>query len=49
LVPSNHQNAKKPDPIAEVELQIRRTANGNYFISDHADIDIIVMKVKTKF
>ena len=34
----------KPDPIAEIELQIRRTANGNYFISDHADIDIIVMK-----
>jgi len=39
---------KKPDPIAEVELQIRRTANGNYYISDHADIDIIVMKDKNK-
>tara|TARA_R100000664_G_C2663968_1_gene78903 strand:+ start:30 stop:578 length:549 start_codon:yes stop_codon:yes gene_type:complete len=39
---------KKPDPIAEVELQIRRTANGDYFISDHADIDIIVMKDKNK-
>ena len=38
----------KPDPIAEVELQIRRTANGDYFISDHADIDIIVMKSKNK-
>jgi|TARA_R110002012_G_scaffold320735_3_gene545264 hypothetical protein len=38
----------KPDPIAEVELQIRRTANGDYFISDHADIDIIVMKDKNK-
>jgi hypothetical protein len=38
----------KPDPIAEIELQIRRTANGNYFISDHADIDIIVMKDKNK-
>jgi len=38
----------KPDPIAEVELQIRRTANGDYFISDHADIDIIVMKNKNK-
>ena len=36
----------KPDPIAEVELQIRRTANGDYYISDHADIDIIVMKNK---
>ena len=39
---------KKPDPIAEVELQIRRTANGDYFISDHADIDIIIMKSKNK-
>jgi len=39
---------KKADPIAEVELQIRRTANGDYFISDHADIDIIVMKDKNK-
>ena len=39
---------QKPDPIAEIELQIRRTANGNYFISDHADIDIIVMKDKNK-
>ena len=38
----------KPDPIAEVELQIRRTANGDYFISDHADIDIIIMKSKNK-
>tara|TARA_R100001510_G_scaffold57508_1_gene65864 strand:- start:75 stop:623 length:549 start_codon:yes stop_codon:yes gene_type:complete len=38
----------KPDPIVEVELQIRRTANGDYFISDHADIDIIVMKSKNK-
>ena len=38
----------KPDPIAEVELQIRRTANGDYFISDHADIDIIVMNSKNK-
>ena len=36
----------KPDPIAEVELQIRRTANGDYYISDHADIDIIVMADK---
>tara|TARA_R110000796_G_scaffold181479_2_gene298089 strand:- start:28 stop:573 length:546 start_codon:yes stop_codon:yes gene_type:complete len=39
---------KKADPIAEVELQIRRAANGDYIISDHADIDIIVMKGKNK-
>ena len=37
---------KKPDPIAEVELQIRRTANGDYYISDHADIYIIIMADK---
>ena len=39
---------KKADPIAEVELQIRRAANGDYIISDHADIDIIIMKSKNK-
>ena len=37
---------KKPNPIATVELQIRRTANGDYYISDHADIDIIIMANK---
>jgi hypothetical protein len=31
-----------------VELQIRRSINGDYYISDHADIDIIIMKEKKK-
>jgi hypothetical protein len=35
-------------PIAKVELQIRRTLDGDLLISDHADIDIIVMKKKKK-
>ena len=35
-------------PIAKVELQIRRAVNGDYYISDHADIDIIIMIEKKK-
>ena len=35
-------------PIAKVELDIKRSANGDYYISDHADIDIIIMKEKKK-
>ena len=34
--------------IAKVELQIRRTLDGDLLISDHADIDIIIMKKKKK-
>ena len=37
-----------PEPIAEIELNIKRSANGDYYISDHADIDIIVMVEKKK-
>lgn len=35
-------------PVAEVELQIKRSVNGDYYISDHADIDIIILKDKKK-
>ena len=38
--------ADPAQPIAKVELDIKRTANGDYYISDHADIDIIIMKEK---
>ncbi len=31
-------------PIAEVELQHKRSVNGDYYIPDHADIDIIILK-----
>ena len=34
--------------VAEVELQIRRSMNGDYYISDHSDIDIIILKDKNK-
>tara|TARA_R110001592_G_C13103776_1_gene744385 strand:- start:915 stop:1463 length:549 start_codon:yes stop_codon:yes gene_type:complete len=40
--------ADPAQPIAKVELDIKRTANGDYYISDHADIDIIIMKEKKK-
>lgn len=36
------------EPIAEIELNIKRSANGDYYISDHADIDIIIMIGKKK-
>ena len=35
-------------PIAEVELNIRKTLDGDIMIFDHADIDIIILKKKQK-
>ena len=35
-------------PIAEIELNIKRSANGDYYISDHADIDIVILVQKKK-
>ncbi len=34
--------------VSSVELQIRRSMNGDYYISDHSDIDIIILKDKQK-
>ena len=34
--------------VAEIELDIRRTLDGDIMIFDHADIDIVVMKEKQK-
>tara|TARA_R110002020_G_scaffold74871_5_gene191124 strand:+ start:3014 stop:3559 length:546 start_codon:yes stop_codon:yes gene_type:complete len=34
--------------IATVKLQIRRSLNGDYYITDHSDIDIIILKEKQK-
>ena len=34
--------------VTSVDLKIRRSMNGDYYISDHADIDIIIMKEKNK-
>jgi hypothetical protein len=40
---------EQPSPvITSVELQIRRSMNGDYYISDHSDIDIIILKDKQK-
>jgi hypothetical protein len=40
---------KAPEkPIAKVELQIRSTLDGDLLITDHADMDIIIMKEKKK-
>ena len=40
---------EQPNPVvASVELQIRRSMNGDYYISDHNDIDIIILKDKQK-
>ena len=38
----------QPEPIAKIELDITRSVNGDYYISDHADIDIIIMQGKKK-
>ena len=41
--------SKSPSkPIATIELDIKRSANGDYYISDHADIDVIIMREKGK-
>jgi len=35
-------------PIATTNLQIRKTLDGDFLISDHADMDIIIMPTKKK-
>jgi hypothetical protein len=44
---ATEEEPKKADPI-KVELNIRKTLDGNILIFDHADIDIIVMPEKNK-
>ena len=40
---------EQPSPtVTSVELKLRRSMNGDYYISDHSDIDIIIMKEKKK-
>jgi len=39
----------QPAPkVAEIKLNISKTANGDYYIKDHSDIDIVVMIQKNK-
>tara|TARA_R100000951_G_scaffold29872_1_gene25779 strand:+ start:84 stop:626 length:543 start_codon:yes stop_codon:yes gene_type:complete len=47
-VGSQQQPEEKSPVVTSVELKIRRSMNGDYYISDHADIDIIIMKNKNK-
>ena len=48
-VGSKAEEPEQPSPVVTtVELQIRRSMNGDYYISDHSDIDIIILKDKQK-
>ena len=39
----------QPAPkVAEIKLNISKTANGDYYIKDHSDIDIVIMVEKNK-
>ena len=40
--------SEKEIPVTKVELNIRKTLDGDIMIFDHADIDIIIMKDKKK-
>tara|TARA_B100001094_G_C17957915_1_gene683937 strand:- start:209 stop:754 length:546 start_codon:yes stop_codon:yes gene_type:complete len=42
------EQAAEPKPVTSVQLQIRTTLNGDIYISDHSDIDIIILKDKKK-
>jgi hypothetical protein len=39
---------KASEPVTSVDLKIRRSMSGDYYISDHTDIDIIILKDKKK-
>ena len=47
-VGSQQPEEEKSPVVTSVDLKIRRSLNGDYYISDHADIDIIIMKDKKK-
>jgi hypothetical protein len=37
-----------PPKVAEIKLNISKTVNGDYYIKDHSDIDIVIMVKKNK-
>lgn len=47
-VGSQQPEEEKSPVVTSIDLKIRRSLNGDYYISDHADIDIIIMKDKKK-
>ena len=44
----SQQPEERSPVITSIDLKIRRSMNGDYYISDHADIDIIIIKDKKK-
>lgn len=42
------ENTEKPPQIFTIKLKVRRTLDGNLIVSDHPDIDIVVMPEKKK-
>lgn len=47
--PKQEQPVEQESPVvAKLQLQIRKTLNGDIYISDHNDIDIIILKEKNK-
>ena len=40
-VGSQQPEEEKSPVVTSIDLKIRRSLNGDYYISDHADIDII--------
>lgn len=39
---------KKPPQIFTIKLKVRRTLDGNFIVSEHPDIDIVIMPEKKK-
>lgn len=46
--PQQTEEPKKPKEIFNVKLKVRRTLDANLIISDHPDIDIVLMPEKMK-
>lgn len=42
------QEPEKPKQLFTVKLKVRRTLDGNFIISDHPDMDIVIMPEKMK-
>jgi hypothetical protein len=45
---AEQEKAKKPPQLFTVNLKVRRTLDGDMIVSDHPDIDIVVMPEKKK-
>lgn len=45
---SAQNEPEKPKQLFSVKLKVRRTLDGNFIVSDHPDIDIVIMPEKRK-